>query len=368
MGNQSRRDFLRTLGATGALLLAGTGAVQASEHAKGNDEEFGMLYDATKCVGCKACMAACKRVNGDYGSLSYERAKFDPDGLWDAPQDLSGSTRTLIKLFKEPEGRWSYVKYSCMHCQKPSCVSVCPVSAMTKDRQSGIVDYNKNTCIGCRYCQVACAFNIPRFQWEKSIPQIVKCDLCRNTNLREKGISACAEVCPVGAIRFGKRADLLKEAKTRLRENPNRYIAHIYGEHEAGGTNHLYLAAMPFNKLGLPELKPEAPAEFSEKIQHTIYKGFIAPVALYGTLCFIAVKNMKRHGEGESLGSEGKSLSGSGHPPGKGCHGDRLTSAVAGAKGDDQVRSSGSTVTDEALPAPSPEPDSRKSQEKGGDE
>jgi len=159
------------------------------------------------------------------------------------------------------------------------------------------VDYNKNTCIGCRYCQVACPYTIPKFQWDKAIPQIVKCDLCKNTNLREKGISACAETCPTGAIKFGKRKDLVEEAHNRLRDDPDRYIAHLYGEHEGGGTNHLYLAALPFNKLGLPEIKPEAPAEFSEKIQHTIYKGFIAPVALYSTLCFIAVKNMKKHGK-----------------------------------------------------------------------
>jgi len=298
MAKPSRRQFLKIMGATGAALLAGKKA-QANEGHKINNETIGMLYDATKCVGCKACMSACKRVNGDYGSLSYERAKFDTDGLWDAPQDLSGSTRTLIKLFKQSEQEWSYVKYSCMHCQKPSCVSVCPVAAMTRDPETGIVDYNKNTCIGCRYCQVACAFNIPKFQWEKAIPQIVKCDLCKNTNLPKKGISACAEVCPAGAIMFGKRKDLLEEAEKRLRENPGKYINHIYGAHEVGGTNHIYLASMQFNKLGLPTLKEEAPAEFSEKIQHTIYKGFIAPVALYSTLCFIAVKNMKGHGETE---------------------------------------------------------------------
>ncbi|GFE62295.1 hydrogenase [Geobacter sp. AOG2] len=298
MAKPSRRQFLKIMGATGAALLAGKKA-SANEGHKINNETIGMLYDATKCVGCKACMSACKRVNGDYGSLSYERAKFDTDGLWDAPEDLSGSTRTLIKLFKQSEQEWSYVKYSCMHCQKPSCVSVCPVAAMTRDPETGIVDYNKNTCIGCRYCQVACAFNIPKFQWEKAIPQIVKCDLCKNTNLPKKGISACAEVCPAGAIMFGKRKDLLEEAEKRLRENPGKYINHIYGAHEVGGTNHLYLASMQFNKLGLPTLKEDAPAEFSEKIQHTIYKGFIAPVALYSTLCFIAVKNMKGHGEAE---------------------------------------------------------------------
>jgi Fe-S-cluster-containing dehydrogenase component len=297
MSNQSRRTFLKTIGLGGAAILASAGGVcHGSEHMGPNNEALGMLYDATMCVGCKACMTVCKRVNGDFGSLSYEKAPFDQDGLWDAPQDLSGSTRTLIKLYKESDSKWSYVKYSCMHCQKPSCVSVCPVSAMTKDKQTGIVDYNKDTCIGCRYCQVGCSFNIPKFQWEKTLPQIVKCDLCKNTNLKEKGISACAETCPVGAITFGKRKDLLEIAHTRLQENPDRYLQHVYGEHELGGTNHLYLAAMPFNKLGLPILPENAPAEFSEKIQHTIYKGFVAPVALYSTLCFIALKNQKKQG------------------------------------------------------------------------
>jgi len=298
MKKTSRRQFFK-IAAAGAALLTGSNAVASEGHQKVNNNTMGMLYDATKCVGCKACMSACKRVNGDYGSLSYERAPFDQDGLWDAPQDLTGSTRTLIKLFKESEREWSYVKYSCMHCQKPSCVSVCPVAAMTRDPQTGIVDYNKNTCIGCRYCQVACAFNIPKFQWDRAIPQIVKCDLCKNTNLRQKGITGCAEVCPANAIKFGKRGDLIEEAQKRIRENPGKYLNHIYGEKEVGGANHLYLASMQFNKLGLPVLKDEAPAEFSEKIQHTIYKGFIAPVALYGTLCWIAVKNMRRHGDAD---------------------------------------------------------------------
>ncbi len=297
MSGKSRRDFLKLVGLTGAGLAAAPVLAMAESAVPAvNNNELGMLYDATKCVGCKACMSACKRVNSDYGALSYEQAKFDPDRLWDAPQDLSGSTRTLIKLFKESPKNWSYVKYSCMHCQKPSCVSVCPVAAMVKDKITGIVNYKKDTCIGCRYCQVACAFNIPKFQWDKAIPQIVKCDLCKNTNLKSAGISACAEVCPTGAIFFGKRGELLAEAKKRLAEKPKLYVNHIYGEHELGGTNHLYLTALPAKKLGLPELQNDAPAEFSEKIQHTIYKGFIAPVALYSALCFIAVRNMKKQG------------------------------------------------------------------------
>ena len=117
MKSQSRRDFFKMLGLGGATLLASSVPAMANEKKWVNDEALGMLYDATMCVGCKACMATCKRVNGDYGSLSYEQAPFDKDGLWEAPPDLSGSTRTLIKLFKESEREWSYVKYSCMHCR-----------------------------------------------------------------------------------------------------------------------------------------------------------------------------------------------------------------------------------------------------------
>ncbi len=313
MAQPSRRQFLKLVGATGAALLVGRGGASASDAHQVNNDTIGMLYDATKCVGCKACMSACKQVNSDYGSLAYEQAKFDKDGLWDAPQDLSGSTRTLIKLFKESEKNWSYVKYSCMHCQKPSCVSVCPVSAMTRDKITGTVDYNKNACIGCRYCQVACAFNIPKFQWDKAIPQIVKCDLCKNTNLVKKGITGCAEACPTGAIMFGKRKDLLAEANKRMQEFPGKYINHIYGEKELGGTNHLYLSGMPFNKLGLPVLNEEVPAEFSEKIQHTIYKGFIAPIALYSTLCFVAIKNMKGNETADKNNSPKNGKEGSDH-------------------------------------------------------
>jgi Fe-S-cluster-containing dehydrogenase component len=296
MSRQSRRQFFKAAGMAGAGLVTtvATPAAASTDHLPDNDQ-LGMLYDATKCVGCKACMSACKRVNARSGGLDFDQARFDQDGLWDAPEDLDGNTRTLIKLYKGAKD-WSYIKYSCMHCQKPSCVSVCPVRAMTKDPVTGIVNYSKDVCIGCRYCQVACPFNIPKFQWDRTLPRIVKCDLCRDTNLKDKGMPACAEVCPAGAILFGKRKDLLAEAHARLQQLPKRYVPHLYGEHEIGGTNHLYLAALPFERLGLPTLPTEAPASFSERIQHTIYKGFIAPIALYASLCCIALRNLKKSG------------------------------------------------------------------------
>lgn len=295
MANPSRRQFLKVLGLGGATLLVGKKAEASQVQHEINDNTLGMLYDAVRCVGCKACMVACKQANMRHGGLAYDKAKFDQDGAWDAPSDLNGNTRTMIKLYKESPQKWSYVKHSCMHCQKPSCVSACPVSAMTRDKVTGIVDYDKKVCIGCRFCQVACAYNIPRFQWDKVNPQIVKCDLCKHTALSDKGSTACADVCPVGAITFGKRKDLLEEGRRRIGAAPEKYNNHIYGEKEGGGTNHLYIAAVPFEKIGLPKLSDKADANFSETIQHTIYKGFIAPVALYSTLFLAAYKNKKKH-------------------------------------------------------------------------
>ncbi|UOD35428.1 hydrogenase 2 operon protein HybA [Deferribacteraceae bacterium V6Fe1] len=290
MKKKSRREFLKTT----AGLIAGTTVasvvnVEASEKNYTKDDAYSMLYDATLCVGCKACVSACKKTNG----LPPVKGDFDKDGLWDAPKDLDSKTRTIIKLYKENEDNWSYVKQQCMHCAKPSCVSACPVKAMKQD-ENGVTFYNPDVCIGCRYCQVACPFNIPKFEWEKTFPKIVKCDMCKFTSLKSKGEPACTEVCPAKAVIFGKRKELLAIAKRRIKENPDNYINHIYGEHEAGGTNVIYLAAAQFEKLGFPKLDNESPATFTENIQHTVYKGFVAPVALYATLFFVAVKNREK--------------------------------------------------------------------------
>ncbi|MFO1502127.1 MAG: hydrogenase 2 operon protein HybA [Verrucomicrobiota bacterium] len=303
MNDYSRRAFLKSVTAAGTGWITAGQPTAASAGHSPNNKELGLLYDATRCIGCKACMAACKRVNAGAGALGYEQARFDPDGLWDAPTDLSGSTRTIIKLARDGSRRWSFIKQSCLHCQRPSCVSVCPVKAMTKDPVTGIVDYRKSICIGCRYCQIACPFNVPKFQWDRTVPRIVKCDLCRTTNLREKTQPACAEVCPTGAIAFGRRGALLQEAAGRLAKYPSRYVPHVYGEHEGGGTNVLFLAAVPFELLGLPRLGPSSPAELSETVQHTIYKGLIAPAALLLAVGLVAYRNQKGRGHSRAMAS-----------------------------------------------------------------
>jgi Fe-S-cluster-containing dehydrogenase component len=284
---KTRREFLKSAAIGTALLAAPVSAQASGKKIQRSEDAVGMLYDSTKCVGCKACVTKCKQVN----DMEAVAAPNDSDRLWDSPEDLDYRTRNIIKLYKENDD-FSYVKHQCMHCVKPACVSACPVSAMQKDER-GIIYYDKNICIGCRYCQIACPFNVPKFEWPKAFPKIVKCDLCRETNLKLKGIPACCEACPTEAVIYGKTKDLLKEAKRRIDAEPKKYNNEIYGEEEIGGTNVIYLAGTDFSNLGFPELEKESYAQVSENIQHTIYKGFVAPVALYGFLAFVAAKNTK---------------------------------------------------------------------------
>jgi len=251
----NRRDFLKLSGAgAGSLFLGGAQTARAREVWDGK----AMLYDATLCIGCRACQAACRREQG----LPAETGEAD---LHDKPRELSASTRTLIKVAEvQQTGEWSFVKRQCMHCLHPACVSACPVGAL-QQTEDGAVVYRGERCIGCRYCQVACPFGIPKFEWDKSFPYIEKCDFCED-RLGEGLPPACADVCPTGAITFGDRDSLIAEARKRIEENPDKYVDHIYGEHELGGTSVLYLSSVPFEKLGLPDVGSEPVTELSEAI------------------------------------------------------------------------------------------------------
>ena len=240
----NRRNFLKATGMSlGGLFLLKLDVKQSSDP----NIAVGMLYDATICVGCRACQTACKKVH----NLPPE---LDTSGLHEAPRDLSGKTWTLIELYKSTEtgGQSSFVKKQCMHCFDPACVSVCPVGALQK-LDSGPVIYDDKKCIGCRYCMAACPYNIPKYQWEKALPLIQKCNFCADR--LEQGLKpACAEACPTGSLIFGKRSDLIAEAEQRIQKEPDRYVNHVYGKDEVGGASMLYLAAVPFEKLGFPTL------------------------------------------------------------------------------------------------------------------
>jgi ferredoxin len=187
---------------------------------------------------------------------------------------------------------------------------------MSKDSVTGIVGYDKEACIGCRYCVSACPFSVPRFQYDKAIPQVTKCQLCRHRT-KDGKYSACAEVCPTGATLFGKVKDLKVEATRRLALKPGQqtsfprgnlntrdqppmvakvgaYLQQIYGDKELGGTQVIKLAAVPFEKLGMPALPERSYAANSETMQETLYGNYLAlPIAFFGVLSFIAKRNAK---------------------------------------------------------------------------
>lgn len=284
-----RRTALKTLAAAGAAVMGAPRRAEAREPRTAPDDAVGLLYDATLCIGCKACVAACYEANFD---------EPPPGELYYDPQDLSSSCKNIIKEHVDGAAQ-SYMKMQCMHCIDPGCISACMMGALDK-REYGIVTWDGDKCIGCRYCQVACPYNVPKFEWNDATPEIVKCELCSH-RLAEGGIPACAEVCPKEAVIYGTREELLAEAHRRLATSPERYEPKVYGERDGGGTQVLYLSAagIPFADLGLPDLGTRSVAHTSETVQHTIYKGFVAPVVLYGVLGAVVWRTHRQHEIGE---------------------------------------------------------------------
>jgi formate dehydrogenase iron-sulfur subunit len=224
----------------------------------------GLLIDITKCVGCRECAHACATAN----NLPQE----------DADQ-LSATHFTVVQAYNDDQ---VYVRRLCMHCENPTCVSVCPVGAFSK-QPSGAVLYDEDKCLGCRYCMQACPFEVPRYEWGSLTPRVQKCRLCAE-RVAAGGTTACADACPTGATMFGDREELVREARKRITENPKDYVDHIYGLQEAGGTSVLFLSAIPFEKLGFPMTVPnEAIPDLSWKVLSQIPKYTVAAgVVLFG--------------------------------------------------------------------------------------
>jgi Fe-S-cluster-containing dehydrogenase component len=277
----TRRTLLGGLAGAGAAAAAAPEGL-ASERRLPPSDARGLLYDTTLCIGCKACVVACAEANG------LEPA---PRGaLYQAPPDLDARTKNIIRLYSDGSTR-SYVKNQCMHCLDPACVNACMLGALQK-RAYGAVTYDASKCIGCRYCQLACPFNIPKFEWAKAAPRIVKCELCSH-RLAEGRQPACTEVCPRQAVIFGTRDALLAEARRRLAARPDLYVPKVYGETDAGGTQVLYVSHVPFEKLGFPQLGAAAVPAQQRTVQHRLYRGFAAPVALYALLGAVAFRNRR---------------------------------------------------------------------------
>jgi len=209
----------------------------------------------------------------------------DSTRIWIKETGITG-TYPDLKRFTAP--------FHCMHCKDPSCVSACTVSALTRN-DDGIVSYNQDICIGCRYCVYACPFGVPNYQWDEPLPLVIKCDMCF-ARLGEGQQPACAATCPTGAIQFGRYEDMLAEAHRKINERPDKYVQHIYGEEENGGTATLYISPVPFEELGFPIAGTTSPA-YSNRLV-TEGTPMVAGAMLVGlTGVYLTIKHLREEAE-----------------------------------------------------------------------
>ena len=269
MESMDRRDFLSlSAAAAGAALRCPARASGAEVPDRSSSRAI--LYDATRCIGCRACARTCRVVQG------LAAARGEIDGVeFDMPRDLSAEDLMVIQAYRsEPEpdtgeSSWSFMKKNCMHCNEPACVSACPVAALEKT-EDGPVVYYESKCMGCRYCMLACPYGVPRYEWRDRMPRVRKCDMN----------GACVAACPVEALVAGTRQQLLDEAHRRIDADPDRYVPRVYGEHEAGGTSYLFLSGIPFERFGLPNLPPPARATYADTLMAGL-PGWIIGLGLF---------------------------------------------------------------------------------------
>ncbi len=248
----SRRKFLGWLGAAGVGATVGSRTARAasSKNFSGYPRSNGVLFDSTRCIGCRKCEEGCNKVN----ELPEPDRPFSDLSLLDAKRRTTAKAYTVVNRYED--GRRGegplYSKIQCNHCLEPACASVCFVQAFKKTA-TGAVTYDESVCVGCRYCMIACPFEIPAYEYDNAFsPKVMKCTLCF-PRISKGLLPGCVEACPTEALTYGKREDLLRIGRERIRKFPARYTDHIYGENEMGGTSWLYLSAVPFKEIGMRE-------------------------------------------------------------------------------------------------------------------
>ena len=247
----SRRKFLGWMGAAGMGVTFGNTAHGAgNKHFEGYPDSLGVLYDNTLCIGCRSCEAGCNKVN----QLPAPEKPFDDQSVLNEKRRTDAKTYTVVNRYDGVSNSKGPVfrKIQCNHCLEPACASACFVRAFKKTPE-GAVTYDASVCVGCRYCMIACPFYIPTYEYDEPLtPRVMKCTMCHPRVLEGK-LPGCVEACPTEALTFGKRDDLIRLGRERIRRLPDRYVDHIYGENEMGGTSWLYLSGVPFKELGMQE-------------------------------------------------------------------------------------------------------------------
>ena len=232
-----RRKFFKVMGITGLTIMG----FESSGSPGSNDDEtefYGVLYDSSICIGCRACENACAKAH----DLPVPEDEMKPGVL----RKTSENQRCAVNSYETSEGE-VYVRNQCMHCNEPACVAACLTQAMHKTKEGPVI-WREEKCMGCRYCMISCPFDVPKFEYGSINPKIQKCDMCYDRIMNGE-IPVCVETCG-DALYFGTRRELIAEARRRIAEWPEMYIDTIYGEKTAGGTGYLYAGPVPHNELG----------------------------------------------------------------------------------------------------------------------
>ncbi len=241
------------------------------EHIPPPKEPYGVLVDVSKCIGCRRCEWACNEWNQNPNKPieEFEKSVHQKHSVFDKIRRPHAGQFTVVNRFRTKEGKTVYVKRQCMHCVDPACYAACFVEAFRKTPEGPVI-YNPYVCIGCRYCMVACPFDVPAYEYYDPItPQVTKCTMCYDRIVNGK-VPACVEICPAGALTFGKRSELIKLAWERILNNPGKYVPHVYGEKEVGGTSWLYISPVPFEEIGFRSLGETPIPEYSRNFLFTV--------------------------------------------------------------------------------------------------
>ncbi len=274
----SRRGFIGGAGAGAVASVAvGSKAARAgggADRFMGHPGSMGLLHDTTLCVGCRSCELACTKVN----SKPKPAGPLHDKSIFSKLRRVTDKLYTVVNRYVKAAGKKPavYRKHQCMHCQEPCCASVCFVKAFTKTPE-GPVLYDPSVCVGCRYCVNVCPYYALGYEYDNAFnPTVQRCTMCY-TRIKKGEEPGCAQACPMGAIVYGKREDLLKLARQRIAKFPDRYVDQVFGEHEYGGTSWLTIAGVTFDKLGLP-------VNASHKPLPELTAGFLSIVPLVITI------------------------------------------------------------------------------------
>ena len=288
----NRRQFLGAFTAA-TCTLTGVKQVSANENFTGYPDRYGMLIDTTQCIGtnCRRCEEACKKENG----LKLDDLNLSDNSIFDQTRRTNANNYTIVNKFNNPDKPDNdiFVKFQCMQCNEPACASACLVNAFTKTPEGSVV-YNKDVCIGCRYCMVACPFYAPAYDYfDAFTPKVSKCTMCFD-RIKEGKKPACVDICPKEAITFGKRKDLIHLAHEKIRKHPDKYVDHIYGEHEVGGTSALYLSGTDFANIGFD-------TELGTTPYPMLTRGFLSSVPLVLTIWPVLLVGLYKASQGREI-------------------------------------------------------------------